>query len=96
MHEHSKNNLGDALLTQLLAKLFAFNNSIIKISHSEDTRLAILWVGGTDTTKIMPPKLSLAYMYLLHIDWKLFRFYYKFKFCFPDILGVVVVLILQL
>ena len=27
MHEHSKNNLGDALLTQLLAKLFAINNS---------------------------------------------------------------------
>ena len=41
----------------------------IKISHSEDTRLPILWVGGADTTKIMPPKLSLAYMYLLHIDW---------------------------
>ena len=61
----------------------------IKISHSEDTRLPILWMGGADTTKIMPPKLSLAYMYLLHIDWKLFCFYYKFKFCFPDILGVV-------
>ena len=45
--------------------------------------------GGADTTKIMPPKFSLAYMYLLHIDWKLFCFYYKFKFCFPDILRVV-------
>ena len=61
----------------------------IKISHSEDTRLPILWVGGAYTTKIMPPKISLAYMYLLHIDWIFFCFYYKFKFCFPEILRVV-------
>ena len=70
--------------------LDCYKNEIkIKNLTSKDTTLPILWVDGADTTKIMPPKLSWAYRYLLHIEWKLFCFYYKFKFCFPDIFRVV-------
>merc|ERR1711888_327904 len=67
-----------------------------KISHSEDTRLPILWMGGADTTKIMPPKLRLAYMYLLHIDWKLFVFTTNSNFASLVFWGWWVVVTLQL
>ena len=50
------------------------------------------FVGGADNPKIKPPKLRWAYLglkVLTNIQIIKFCFYYKFKFCFPEILRVV-------
>ena len=47
---------------------------------------------GVDTQKIKLLKLSWASRFLLHNNYKLFCFYYKFIFCFPMSLRVVLIL----